>query len=60
MKYEVRFQIDNSLKESTDDLGKAKATAISMGNWNRPCNVIETETGEVVYEGKAYSSAVEV
>jgi len=59
-RYEVRFQKNGGLKDSSDYLEYAKGIAIAMGNWNQPCDVIDTETGEKVYVGQAYSEPMVV
>ena len=55
MRYEVRFQETGRLKDATDDKMIAMRTAVAMGNWNQPCDVIDTQTGETVLKGVAYN-----
>jgi hypothetical protein len=54
MRYEVHFQKDQSVKETTDNLEQAKATARAMCNWNMPCDVFDTQTWLCVFDGKSY------
>jgi len=48
MRYEVRFETANQVKEEYDKLEYALHTARCLCNWKLPCNVVDTETGEVI------------
>jgi lauroyl/myristoyl acyltransferase len=58
MRYEIRFKETGFLKEATDDKVGAMLTAVHMGNWNHPCDVIDTQTGDTVFECAAYLAPI--
>jgi hypothetical protein len=54
MKFEVRTKQNGSLALETNDFERARVASALKANWNTPCDVIDTETKEVVHTTTAY------
>lgn len=56
MKYGVKNLNDGVIAESTktDNFETARSTAISLSNWNIPCEIVDLESGEALKHFEPY------
>lgn len=58
MTYRIRFRDTGSLHDSEPKtLEEARATAVSLSNWNQRVDIVDADTMEVVKRFEPYSEA---